>query len=127
MGDIYPDLLHNRNSPGAYLRTPRPCGEDLVPIAIFCAEQPFSHLGTGRIGRADEENLLSFPSFPPAAGGFLLLRPTAGPIIPAAAAFRVHVLSPQGCPDHCPGTAHAALHFDCLYRAVQGAGTALHA
>ena len=53
--------------------------------------------------------------------------PTAGTIVSAAAALRVHVLASECCPNHCPGAADTALHLDCLNRTVPCAGTALHA
>jgi len=53
--------------------------------------------------------------------------PAAGTIVPAAAALRVHILSPQCCTNHRPGTADSALHFDSLHRTVLRTGPALHA
>ena len=64
-----------------------------------------------------------------AAGwGFFLSLSTTGTVVSAAAALpAVHILSPQRCRDHCPGTPDTALHFDRLCRAVQCARSALHA
>src|SRR5208283_1172963 len=46
---------------------------------------------------------------------------------PAAAFAAVHVLSPECSTDHGPCAPDAALHFDCLYRAVESTCAALHA
>jgi hypothetical protein len=51
----------------------------------------------------------------------------AGAVFSAAAAFCIHILTPQGSTDHCPCTPDTTLDFNCLYRAVEGTCPALHA
>jgi hypothetical protein len=63
-----------------------------------------------------------------AAGGSLAALTATGPCFSATTTFpAVHVFSPDSSTDHGPGTADPALYFNSLDRAVEGAGSALHA
>jgi len=56
------------------------------------------------------------------------LAAATGPLFsPAAAGAAVHILPPEGRPDHRPGAPDPALYLDSLHRAVPGARPALHA
>lgn len=53
--------------------------------------------------------------------------PAARTILPAAAGFSVHILSPERGTDHPPRATDPALNSDCLNRAIEGACPAFHA
>src|SRR5512137_1047602 len=63
----------------------------------------------------------------PAITWCILWGGAAGAVFSAATAFGIHILTPQGGTDHCPCTPDTALDFNCLYRAIEGTRSALHA
>jgi hypothetical protein len=80
--DIDPDLVHNGDGPGAYLRLAGSGTEHFVPFAIFCPEQPFSHLGAGSVCRADKENPRFIHHFPSQQEDFSSFAPQQEPSSP---------------------------------------------
>lgn len=62
------------------------------------------------------------------AGGSLCALTATGSCLSTTATFpAVHVFSPDSSTDHGPGATDPALYFNSLDRAVEGAGSALHA